>query len=126
MSAIIKVSFNILSKTYEAAGDGGKVGKFLYYHENDSSETEIEEETPVPPISQLTNGRGHDEETIAADSIEDAIEKIRIAKTRPGNGFYWDWREDENGKPLKKPIWRYTEVVAIQIVRAEPVAFTTL
>lgn len=124
MSAIIKVCFNTISETRTTPKDEGVPGPFLYYHFNDSSESQ-HEENPVMPFPAMIAGDFDEYETIAAVDVEDAIAKVR-EKVLAKDGFYWEVTEDENGKDLKKSQWRYTKVVAIQIVRAEPVAFTTL
>ena len=61
MSAIIKVGYNTISKNCEAAGDGGKIGKLLYYHIDDDGEQFAE-----MPDAPLLNGKAYEEETVAA------------------------------------------------------------
>ena len=123
MSAIIKIGYNIIYKRHKTDKDGGEIGAFEQYSAHDGSATSEDEQDPVV-FTGLGTGTADDDETLAAEDVEDAIKKLRKAKL--GDRTYWESDEERDGATRKKPQWYCDTIHDIQIVRAEPVAFTTL
>lgn len=120
MSAIIKIGFNVIYKRHETDRDGGKPMRFIFFTQGDGSEDSPHE----IKHAAIKTGTSDDSATIGADDVEQAIKLIRERVI--GKKCYWQMDEGDKDLKIKKDQWMCDVVHSIQIVRAEPVAFTTL
>lgn len=102
MSGIFKVTHNALHNFYRTTGPDGEKGERII------DESDADEFEPVE------DGAADYSATVSADDAEDAIAKVRAAIVGTCEAI------EDDGE------WTICEVKAIQIVRVEPVAFTTI
>lgn len=118
MPGIFKVSFNEIHAEQRIDKEGGKpVGKKTLHQW--SVDSDPLDDAKFGPIK---GGNADNDETVAADDAEDAIKKVRAAKI----GKPEDYELEDDRGDIKAGQWMRSTVEAIQIVRVEPVAFTTV
>lgn len=120
MTAIYEVTFNKITHSYETTGDGGEPGK---YHESWCNRGLWNKKSAAKFLT-LTGGCAEDGETLAAEDVEDAIKKLKIAVI--GKKDYWQMDIDEDGNSIEDGQWFVNVVDAVQIVSVKPTAFTTI
>lgn len=120
MTAIYEVTFNKITHSYETTGDGGEPGKY----DQSWSNGESWDKKSTAKFSTLTGVYVEDGETLAAEDVEDAIKKLKIAVI--GKKDYWQMDTDEDGNSIEDGQWFVNVVDAVQIVSVKPTAFTTI
>jgi hypothetical protein len=118
MPGIFKVGFNTIDSQCKIDKEGGKeVGKPTFHQW-----TAGPEKLRSQKFNPIVSGSADDDATVLADDAEDAIAKIRASKI----GRSYDFEQDADCDDIKSGDWARSACIAIQIVRVEPVAFTTV
>lgn len=118
MSAVFKIGFNVIDSWCKIEKKGGKeVGKPSLHQWSETSDP-----LPKAEFKPITSGSADESETLSANDAEDAIAILRKARI----GTFTDFQADDDDEQFKKGQWVRSKCVAIQIIRVEPVAFTTL
>lgn len=118
MPGIFKVAFNIISSEQALDKMGGKLTGRKFILDWNQNPVELEKAVFEP----IGCGSADYDATVDADDAEDAIAKVRKAKV----GEYVETKRAEDDVWFKKGQWVRSTTEAIQIIRVEPVAFTTV